>query len=153
MVYCFGHLPLEYLQIILALGRSHLVLCFAGNGPFLCPSGLGDCSSCEVRLRSYIVGFLPDWRACLYWHSHCSFGSSGCSCFHNIPNSPGMVGHGSPHCWMIVVWIVVGSFVLFGCLVILRCCGAILDFWLLGWRGPLGLHRILLEVLLQRPWV
>ena len=147
VVYWFVHLLLECLRIVLAWGRSHPVLCFEGSGLFLCPLEQGSCSSYKVHWRSYIVGFLLNWKACLYWHSHCSFGSSEYSCFHGIPSSLGMVGHESLYCWMITVWIAVGLFVPSDCLVVSGCCGAILGFWLLGWRSLLDLRRTLLGVL------
>ena len=60
VVYWFGHLLPGYLWTIPAWVGSRLILCFKGSGLFLCPLGLDDCSSYEVRSRSYTVGFLPD---------------------------------------------------------------------------------------------
>ena len=57
-VWWFACLLFGCQQIILALGRSHLILYFGGSRFFLCPLGQGSCSNCEVHLRSYIIGFL-----------------------------------------------------------------------------------------------
>ena len=151
VVYWFVHLLPGYRRIALAWGGSHLVPCFRDNGLFLCLLGLVGCSSCEVHLRSCIVGFLLNWRVCLHWDLHCSFDSLGYSCFCDTLSSRDTVGHGSLHCWMIMVWIAVRLFVPFGRLVASKCYGAILSFWLLEWRSPLDLHRSPLEVLLWCP--
>ena len=60
VVYWFAHLLLGCQQIILAWVGNRLVLCLEGSGLFLYPLGLVGCSSCGVRSRSCIVGFLPN---------------------------------------------------------------------------------------------
>ena len=60
VVYWFVRLLPGCWQIALAWEESHLVPCFGDNRLFLCPLGLGDCSSYEVHLRNCIVGFLLD---------------------------------------------------------------------------------------------
>jgi hypothetical protein len=59
VVYWFVHLLPGYPRIVLAWVGNRLILYFEGSGLFLYPLGLVGCSSCEVRLRSCTVGFLP----------------------------------------------------------------------------------------------
>ena len=58
VAYWFVHSSLGCLRIVPVLGQSHLVPYFRGSESSLYPWGPGGCSSYEVHLRSYIVGFL-----------------------------------------------------------------------------------------------